>query len=155
MEYSPLDSPLSVAEVFVEAWTHRDADKLASLFDEDAEFVNVTGLWWHDRAAIRKAHAYGFERIFGASSLRLVETRVKALADDIAVVHARLRLAGQTAPAGTAEPAPRHTILSLVVHRTAAGWRCAAAQNTDIVPDMETNIRHPDGTLRAVSYRGG
>ena len=47
----------------------RDPDALASLFDSDAEFVNVTGLWWHDRASIRKAHAYGLERIFSASTL--------------------------------------------------------------------------------------
>ena len=32
----------------------RDSDALASLFDEDAEFVNGTGLWWHDRESIRQ-----------------------------------------------------------------------------------------------------
>ena len=71
MSYTPLDKPESVARVFVEAWARRDAEKLASLFDEDAEFVNVTGLWWHDRQAILKAHAYGFEHIFGAATLHL------------------------------------------------------------------------------------
>src|SRR5690606_11607047 len=129
----------------VEAWALRDAEKLASLFDEDAEFVNVTGLWWHDREAIRKAHAYGFERIFATSTLRLVQLRVKRLADDIAIVHAKLRLDGQTAAPGDTQPAPRNTILSFVVHRVADGWRCASAQNTDIVPGMETNVVDPDG----------
>lgn len=152
MHYSPLDTPESIAKVFVEAWDQRDADKLASLFDMDAEFVNVTGLWWHDRAAIRKAHAYGFEHIFGASTLRLVQLKVKSLGDDIAVVHAKLRLEGQTAPESS-QPAARTTILSLVVHRLANGWSCASAQNTDIVPHMETNLVEPDGTFRSVSYR--
>ena len=55
-DYASLESPASIPKVFVEAWNNRDADKLASLFDEDAELVNVTGLWWHDREAIRKAH---------------------------------------------------------------------------------------------------
>lgn len=153
MTYSPLDTPESVARVFAEAWARRDADKLASLFDEDAEFVNVTGLWWHDRNAIRKAHAYGFEHIFGGSTLSLVQVRVKSLSETIAVVHARLRIAGQTAVEAGAEPATRQTILSLVVHRHAGGWGCASAQNTDIVPHMETNLVEPDGTFRSVRYR--
>lgn len=45
MDYSPRDRPESIPVVFVEAWNRRDPDTLASLFDEDAEFVNVTGLW--------------------------------------------------------------------------------------------------------------
>jgi hypothetical protein len=46
--YTPLDTPESIPTVFVEAWNNRDADTLASVFDADAEFVNVVGLWWHD-----------------------------------------------------------------------------------------------------------
>ena len=153
MQYSPLDTPESIARVFVEAWAQRDADKLASLFDEDAEFVNVTGLWWHDRAAIRKAHAYGFEHIFGTSTLRLVQLKVKSLSDDIAVVHAKVRLEGQTTVPDGGQTAQRNTILSFVVHRRAERWSCASAQNTDIVPRMETNLVEPDGTFRSVSYR--
>lgn len=155
MRYSALDEPESIAKVFAEAWMRRDAEKLASLFDEDAEFVNVTGLWWHDRQAIQKAHAYGFARIFSQSTLDLVQVKVKALSDDIAVVHARFRLDNQTAPPGGMPPAPRNTILSFVVHRGADGWSCASAQNTDIVPHMETNVVDPDGRLRSISYRGG
>lgn len=153
MTYSALDTPESVVNVFAEAWARRDADKLASLFDADAEFVNVTGLWWHDRAAIRKAHAYGFEHIFGNSTLSLMQVRVKMLSEGIAVVHARIRLEGQTPPQTGAKPATRQTIFSFVVHRGAEGWSCASAQNTDIVPHMETNLVEPDGTFRSVRYR--
>lgn len=153
MTYSALDTPESVVNVFAEAWARRDADKLASLFDADAEFVNVTGLWWHDRAAIRKAHAYGFEHIFGNSTLSLLQVRVKMLSEGIAVVHARIRLEGQTPPQTGANPATRQTIFSFVVRRGAEGWSCASAQNTDIVPHMETNLVEPDGTFRSVRYR--
>ena len=47
--------PEQIPSLFEDAWNKRDADALALLFDEDAEFVNVAGLWWHDRASIRKA----------------------------------------------------------------------------------------------------
>lgn len=92
MPYPPLDRPERIPELFALAWNRRDPDGIADLFDEDAEFVNVTGLWWHDRAAIRKAHAYGLEKIFADSTLEVVETRVKALGADVSVVYAKMRL---------------------------------------------------------------
>lgn len=115
--------------------------------------MNVTGLWWHDREAIRKAHAYGLTHIFSNSTLRLGTSRVKHLSDDIAVVHARMTLSGQTATGGVAHPGTRATVFSFVVHRTPDGWRCAAAQNTDVVPGMETNVVDDTGALHAVDYR--
>lgn len=155
MDYTPLDRPESIPAVFVEAWNRRDADGIAALFDDDAEFVNVTGLWWHDREAIRRAHAYGLERIFNRSTLRLGAVRVKRLADDVAVVHARMTLSGQTAAGDVARPGTRTNIFSFVVHRTPDGWRCASAHNTDVVPGMETNVVDDEGRLRSVDYREG
>lgn len=151
--YSPLDRPERIAEVFIEAWMQRDADKLASLFYHDAEFVNVTGLWWHNRDSIREAHAYGLKRIFGESTLTLRNTSVKMLTDDVAVVHARMRLEGQTPVAGVASPGVRHTIFSFVVRRQEDEWRCVSAHNTDVVPGMETNVIDEAGQLRSVDYR--
>ena len=148
-----LDAPERIPAAFVDAWNARDPDGIAALFDEDAEFVNVVGLWWHDRAAIRQAHAYGLTRIFQHSTLHLGAVRVKRLGDDVAVVHARMRLEGQTPVGGVASPRARTNIFSFVVRRTAAGWRCAAAQNTDVVPGAETNVVGDDGRLRPADYR--
>lgn len=155
MDHTLPDRPESVPHAFVEAWNRRDPDAIAALFDEDAEFVNVTGLWWHDREAIRRAHAYGLTRIFDRSTLRLGTVRVKWLSDRIAVVHARMRLSGQTPVGGVAAPGTRTNIFSFVVHRTPQGWRCASAHNTDVVPGMETNIVDEEGRLGSADYRDG
>lgn len=152
MEYVALDRPESIPERFVQAWNNRDAAVLASVFDEDAEFVNVTGLWWHDRAAIEKAHAYGLERIFNRSTLATELVTVKWLSADIAIVHARMRLTSQSAIKGVDAPRPRRNLFSFVVHRGPQGWSCASAHNTDIVPG-ETNVVDAEGRLRSVSYR--
>jgi uncharacterized protein (TIGR02246 family) len=151
--YSPLHSPESIPTVFAEAWNNRDPDTLASVFDEDAEFVNVVGLWWQDRESIRKAHAYGLERIFNRSTLRLSRVTVKHLSDRIAVVHARMTLSGQTPIGMATEPGIRHNIFTFVVHLQPEGWRCVAAHNTDVVPGVETNVVGGDGRLRPVDYR--
>ena len=148
-------TPDMIPSLFVEAWNKRDPDALASLFDEDAEFVNVVGLWWHDRASIRTAHAYGLARIFDDSSLTADEIRVKQLSADIAVVHARMTLSGQTPVGAVERPGSRTNIFSFVVHRTSDRWLCAAAHNTDVIPQTETNVVDDAGTLRAANYRTG
>jgi uncharacterized protein (TIGR02246 family) len=147
--------PEQVPSLFVEAWNKRDPDRIASLFDDDAEFVNVTGLWWHDRVSIRKAHAYGLERIFNESTLTADEVRVKQLSDTVAVVHARLNLSGQTPISSIKRPGSRANIFSFVVHRVGEKWLCASAQNTDVVPQMETNVVDDDGAFRAANYQSG
>jgi uncharacterized protein (TIGR02246 family) len=158
-DYPPFDHPATIADIWVAAWNSRDPDRLAALFDEEAEFVNVTGLWWHDREAIRKAHDYGLREIFGQSQLTLVDRRVRWLVGDqttdpaIAVVHAKMRLEGQTPVDDIEAPGPRRNIFSFVVHRTDGEWSCASAHNTDVIPGSETLVADPAGGLRAVDYR--
>ncbi|MEM6376904.1 MAG: SgcJ/EcaC family oxidoreductase, partial [Bacteroidota bacterium] len=54
-----IQSPEAIVQTFVDGWNEKDAEKLASIFVEQAEFVNVTGLWWHNKPRIYKAHEYG------------------------------------------------------------------------------------------------
>jgi len=71
--YPAIHSPEEVPKRFAEGWNERDADKIATIFDEDAEFVNVVGIWWHNREQIRKAHDYGLRVIFNESTLKIVK----------------------------------------------------------------------------------
>jgi uncharacterized protein (TIGR02246 family) len=153
MSEAPIHQPEDVVVRFVDAWNHRDPEALAALFDDDAEFVNVVGLWWHTREEIRKAHAYGLTRIFKDSWLEATDVRVKRLSEQIAVVHARMTLTGQTAVGEITTRRPRSNVMSFVVHQTPAGWHCASAHNTDVVPGSETNIINDQGRLRSVNYR--
>ena len=79
--------------------------------------------------------------------------KVKRLSDDIAVVHVRMSVSGQTPVGGVSTPQTRQNIFSFVVHREPEGWRCASAHNTDVVPHMETNIIDDEGRFRSVNYR--
>ena len=153
MNARPLPVPADITGAFADAWNARDADALADLFEADAEFVNVAGLWWHDREAIRRAHAYGLAVIFPDSTLRVIRTRERPLAETVTVVHALFRLAGQTAHGSVRQPDERRTVMSFVMREGATGWRCASAHNTDVVTGAETHVRDADGTLRAADYR--
>jgi uncharacterized protein (TIGR02246 family) len=142
-----LETPEAVIHGWEDAWNRADADALAELFAEDAEFVNVVGLWWHDRANIRGAHAFGFARIFPGSRITMDEPRVRLLGTDAAVVQSRWHLVGQVTPDG--EPAgDRDGILTFVLERRLGGWITVAAQNTDIEPGAQTHLNEPTGTQR-------
>jgi uncharacterized protein (TIGR02246 family) len=132
------NSPSDIPGLFARAWNTGDPDALASLFDEDAEFVDVSGLCWHDRESIRKAHADGWQRIFNKSTLATDGTKVKQLSPDIAIVHARMTCA-QAGMDGAPQPGPRTTIASFVVHRTGDRWLCASVHNTDVTSSPATN----------------
>ena len=152
---STIEAPERLPALFAEAWNDRDPDRLAGLFEEDAEFVNVVGLWWHDREAIRKAHAYGLSTIFNRSTLRVGAVRVKRLSDDVAVVQARMHLEGQTPVGDVERPRARMNVFTFVARRGPDGWRCAAAHNTDVVPGAETNVVDEAGRFRGADYRPG
>jgi uncharacterized protein (TIGR02246 family) len=147
-------SPAEFPALFAQAWNTRDADALAVLFDEDAEFVNVSGLCWHDRESIRKAHADGLERVFGTCSLTAGETKVKLLSPDVAIVHARMTVAAEPPPAGGAEGGPRSTIVTFVVHRIGERWLCASAQNTDVIPAPQAKVIADAGMVGVTNYPG-
>jgi len=143
--------PEDIPRLFVENWNNRRADLLAELFEEEADFVNVVGLWWEDRRSIFKAHDYGLKVIFKDSTLRSGRIKTKLLADDVAVLHVRMILAGQTPIEKDA--GIRQTVFTFVVRKREGFWLCASAQNTDIVAGAETYIRSESGDLRPADYR--
>ena len=72
--------PEDIPAAFARAWASRDGAEIGALFAEDAEFVNVVGLWWHDRGAIARAHDYALKSFFA-------ETRLTP-GDCVEIVHA-------------------------------------------------------------------
>ncbi len=144
-------SPEDVPRLFVENWNNRRADLLAELFEADADFINVVGLWWEDRHAIFKAHDYGLKVIFNDSTLRAGRMKVKMLANDVAVLHVRMTLSGQTPRENAA--GVRQTVFTFVVRKQDDRWLCVSAQNTDIVAGAETLIRTETGELKPADYR--
>ncbi|MEZ5055746.1 MAG: SgcJ/EcaC family oxidoreductase [Saprospiraceae bacterium] len=146
------DSPEQMPELFAQFWNQRDAQSLAGLFADDAEFVNVVGLWWHDRQAIFKAHDYGLKVIFKDSNLIVREKRTKKLANDILIVQARFVLENQTPKENVPNPGKRMTVFSFVVQKFKGGFQCVLGHNTDRIQGMETHVVDEDGKLLGTRY---
>jgi len=146
-------TPEEVPRIFVENWNKRRPDLMVEIFVEDADFINVVGLWWTNRETIFKAHDYGLREIFPDSTLEIIKLKVKMLSETVAVVHARMKLTGQS-PISGEKGGIRRTIFSFVVQKRENDiWWAVSAQNTDIISGMETFIRAEDGSLKPVNYR--
>lgn len=154
MVYNPVLNPKEFPYRFAEAWNQYDPDGIADLFFEDADFVNVTGKWWDNKTDIWKAHDFGLRVIFQNSKAEVLKVKVKNITDDVAVVHCRFKVSGQTVNKDEKEVGDRETMFLFVGKKQENGeWLCVSAQNTDIVFGMQTNIRGESGELKAVSYK--
>ena len=75
-----------VVAAFEDSWNRHDMETFAELFTEDADFVNVVGLWWKGRPEIKQAHENSHATMFKNSNLSISETSIRFLKPDVAVV---------------------------------------------------------------------
>jgi uncharacterized protein (TIGR02246 family) len=120
----------AVVHGFEDAWNRHDMDAFAMLFATDADFVNVVGMRWVGRDAIRQHHAESHATIFRSSTLKIGDTTVHFLTADIATARSVWTLSGITSEAG--QPATRTGILTHVLERIDGHWLIVLTQNTDI-----------------------
>jgi len=115
---------------FEDAWNRHDMDAFAKLFSTDADFVNVIGMRWVGRDAIKQHHAASHATIFKSSTLKIGDTTIRFLKTDVATARSVWTLSGITSESG--QPAPTRTgILTHVLARIDGHWLIVLTQNTD------------------------
>lgn len=113
---------------FNAAWGRHDADGMVESLADDAQFVTVNGAWTKTRAGyldlMRRLH--GPDGPFRMSTRETPEMHVCFLAPDVAMMHSRFHIYGDT------EESVRTAIGTRVVRRLDGRWRTVAVQNTDV-----------------------
>ena len=116
---------------FIECWNRHDMGALAALFADDADFVDVFGNWFKDRASIEKALAQRHATVFKESRFTGKEVVIRAHKADLAIIHAVIELSGAVDREGRKLPSGLGIITS-VVEKTEESWRIIALQNTTV-----------------------
>jgi uncharacterized protein (TIGR02246 family) len=124
-----------VVQAFADAWNRHDMDAFARLFADDAEFVNVVGLWWKGRAEIKAAHEHTHGTMFKNSRLTILETSVRFPVSRLAIARSRWELEGHVDPEGRSLP-PRRGVLQNVLLLNDDEWLIIDSQNTDILEGL-------------------
>jgi len=123
----------AVGSQVIETWNAHDMKAFAELFRDDAEFVNVYGMWWTGRERIKAEHEATHATVFRQSRLSVNKIQVKFLRTDVASLHVLWDLTELALPNGQALP-DRKGVLVYVLVKDAGEWRIAVGQNTDIAP---------------------
>ena len=117
---------------FDEAWNRHDPDGMVESLAEDAQFITVNGVWMKSRAEfdglVRRLH--GVTGPLRESMRETLETDIRFLAPDVAMVHSRFRISGDIGDDG--KPESRDGCGIRVVHKRDGRWFTVAVQNTDV-----------------------
>lgn len=120
---------------FAQAMNEKDAKALGSLFARDGEFTNPVGMSEKGRTAIEQFHAKLFEEgnrpSFAHAHLKLLNTSIRFLRPDVAVVDIRWEQSGAIAPDGSPW-GTRRGILNWVVTHESDDWYIATWHNAEV-----------------------
>lgn len=122
---------LGMATGYTTAWNVHDMNALASLFSDNAEFINPLGTMSTGRAAVEAEHTQRHQGMFATSKMTMDTSSVRFITPEIAVVHFQWTVTGATDPKGAAVP-PFHGLTTLVTSRSDSKWQIESAQVTFI-----------------------
>lgn len=148
---TPIKAPLDIASKFTKGWNAGDAKAISELFAEDADFVNVVGLWWTSRRSIRRALKRGFAEWFAGSTFTVEKLSQRLLGSNAAVIIARWRIEGQRDPDGELAEARRGLATVAMQQLEDGTWLCVSCHFTDIAPAADTNLMVA-GVVTPTSY---
>jgi uncharacterized protein (TIGR02246 family) len=130
---------------FSEAWAKHDGHELAKIMAEDVDFVTVGATWFHGRRDFETYHTRLLSGRFKDSTLTPLETAVRFLLPNMAIVHWSWTVQGDKNPDGSPRP-QRFGLMTMLAEKRNGAWLVVAAQNTNAasgVPPEAQGIRMP------------
>ncbi|MFB9267189.1 SgcJ/EcaC family oxidoreductase, partial [Bradyrhizobium erythrophlei] len=115
-----------------DVWNSHDMKALAALFTPDADFINVNGHFWKGREEIEKNHAATHTMMFKESLWTTLDTSIRFLAPEVALVHVKWALRGDKNPDGSLRQ-PREGFFTHIFIKRGGSWLISAAHNTNII----------------------
>jgi len=118
---------------FCEAWARHDGHELAKIMAEDVDFVTVATTYLHGRADFEKFHTRLLSGRFKDSTNTVLQTKVRFLHPDMAVVHWSWKIEHDRSMDGTMRSEPRFGMMTMVAEKRNGTWLVVVAQNTNAV----------------------
>lgn len=129
------DAVHKLPEAFRDAWNRHDGHALAGIMADDVDFVAIGGLWIHGHADFEKYRTRLLTGRFSGSTTTILQTEVRFLKPDIAVVHYSWKIEGDRNPDGSARR-PRYGMMTMVAEKQQGVWLVVASQNDNSFPGL-------------------
>ena len=132
-------------QAFCDAWAKHDGHELAKIMADDVDFVTVATTYLHGRADFEKFHVRLLGGRFKEATITALQTTVRFLRPDMAVVHWSWKIEGDKNPDNTPRQ-PRFGMMVLVAEKQSGAWLAVVGQNTNAilgVPPELQDIKTP------------
>ena len=132
-------------QAFCDAWAKHDGHELAKIMADDVDFVTVATTYLHGRADFEKFHVRLLGGRFKEATITALQTTVRFLRPDMAVVHWSWKIEGDKNPDNTPRQ-PRFGMMVLVAEKQSGAWLAVVGQNTNAilgVPPELQDIKMP------------
>jgi len=123
----------NVPQAFRDAWNRHDGVALAQVMADDVDFVTVGAMWLHGRQDFEKYHVRLLSGRFNQSTVTLLQTAIRFLRPDVAIVHWGWKIVGDRNVDGTSRQ-PRYGMMTMVVEKRNGSWLVVASQNDNADP---------------------
>jgi len=122
-------------QAFADAWAKHDGHELAKIMADDVDFVTVGATWIHGKPDFEKYHTRLLSGRFKESTITPLQTAVRFLRPDIAVVHWSWTNVGDKNPDGTGRQR-RYGMMTMVAEKRNGTWLVVASQNDNSFPGV-------------------
>lgn len=109
-------------------WNTKSGALFAKPFAEDADFVNLLGMYTKGRSVIEKGHQQILDTLFKNSTVKLSVKQIRFLRPDVALVH----VSGRNKVQQGEETRELDGIATLVMTKDKDQWKIASLQNTRV-----------------------
>src|SRR6266702_505579 len=127
-------------QAFCDGWAKHDGHELAKIMADDVDFVTVATAYLHGRSDFEKFHVRLLSGRFKEATITPLETTVRFLHPDMAVVHWSWRIERDKNPDGTPRQ-PRYGMMTMVAEKRRGTWLVVIGQNTNAIlgipPELE------------------
>jgi uncharacterized protein (TIGR02246 family) len=123
----------AVVRSFEAVWNSHRLSDLGKLLTEDAEWVNVVGMWWHGRTEIVKAHETFHAGMFREVNIRCTEIEIREVAPGVAIGIVTEKVDNYVTPEGTQMNGVVDR-LTLAMVKRAGEWLIISGHNTTVDP---------------------
>ena len=120
-------------QAFCDAWAKHDGHELAKIMADDVDFVTVATTYLHGRPDFETFHVRLLSGRFKEAMITPLQTTVRFLRPDMAVVHWSWKIEGDKNFDGVRRPEPRYGMMTMVAEKRSGTWLVVVAQNTNAI----------------------
>jgi uncharacterized protein (TIGR02246 family) len=123
-------------DALIASWNNHDYSTMAAYATEDADWVNIVGMWWKNRKEVQFAHQAYHEVMFKNVTLTKNSAHLRQITPDVIIAHLNTKVGAFTTPGGHQKPEADNMSL-LVFVKKGRKWLLTAGENVEIVDDAK------------------